>query len=51
MRSPIIFVLLGFWVFLAYRAFQRGDVVYGLVLLAVGIALTAWRMGVGRRAS
>ncbi len=49
MRNPIIFLLLGFWLFMSWRAFQRGDMVMALVLLAVGIALTAWRLGVGRR--
>lgn len=49
MRTPIIFVLFFFWLFMAYRAFQRGDMAFALVLLAVGVALTAWRMGVGRR--
>ena len=49
MRGPIVVILLGFWLFMAYRAFQRGDLVYAGVLLLVGIALTAWRLGVGRR--
>lgn len=49
MRTPIVLVLLVFWLFMAFRAFQRGDMAMALVLLAVGIALTAWRMGVGRR--
>ena len=49
MRGPIVLVLLGFWLFMAYRAFQRGDVVYAGVLIVVGIALTAWRLGAGRR--
>lgn len=49
MRTPIVLVLLCFWLFMAFRAFQRGDMMMALVLLAVGVALTAWRMGVGRR--
>jgi hypothetical protein len=49
MRGPLVVILLGFWLFMAYRAFQRGDLVYAGVLVVVGIALTAWRVGVGRR--
>ena len=48
MNKPIIFALLLFWLFLAYRALQRGDLAYAAVLTVVGIALTAWRMGFGR---
>ncbi|MFL5560823.1 MAG: hypothetical protein ACJ79K_05030 [Gemmatimonadaceae bacterium] len=49
MRIPIVLVLLCFWVFLAYRAFESGDTAYALVLVVVGIALAAWRLGIGRR--
>jgi len=49
MRGPLVLILLGFWLFMAYRAFQRGDLVYAGVLVVVGLALTAWRLGAGRR--
>ena len=39
---PIL--LLGFWLFIAYRAFSHGDVTLALVYLGVGAALTIWRL-------
>ncbi len=46
MRAGIIFpiLLLGFWLFLAWRAFSHHDITQACVYLAVGIALTAWRL-------
>ncbi len=43
-RIIFILVLLGFWLFMAYRAFSRGDSVLALVFLVTGVALTAWRL-------
>ncbi len=43
MPNPLVLILLVFWLFLAYRAFQRGDMAMAGVFLAVGIALTVYR--------
>ena len=48
MRPLLILVLLGFWLFMAYRAYARGDVSLAVVLVVVGLALTAYRMSTGR---
>jgi hypothetical protein len=37
-------LLLGFWLFMAYRAFSHGDGTLALVFLATGVVLTAWRL-------
>jgi hypothetical protein len=37
-------VLFIFWVAMAYRQFQRGDLLLATVFLAVGVALTAYRL-------
>jgi hypothetical protein len=44
MRTPLVLLLLVFWIFLAYRAVQRGDTVMAVVLVVVGISLTAYRL-------
>jgi len=44
MRTPVVLLLLVFWIFLAYRAVQRGDTVMAVVLVVVGISLTAYRL-------
>jgi hypothetical protein len=49
MRPLLILVLLGFWFFMAYRAYGRGDVSLAVVLVVVGLALTAYRMSLGGR--
>jgi uncharacterized membrane protein YqjE len=36
--------LLVFWLVIAYRQYQRGDMVLAGVFLFVGIALTVWRI-------
>jgi hypothetical protein len=42
--SPILIVLLFcFWMYLAYDAFMRGNMVGALAFLAIGVALAAWR--------
>ena len=47
---PILsLALLAFWFFMAYRALQRGEVGYAVVLVAIGLALTAWRFSRVRR--
>ncbi|MBW8771379.1 MAG: hypothetical protein JF589_16620 [Gemmatimonadetes bacterium] len=49
MPPILILALLAFWFFMAYRALQRGEVVYAVVLVAIGLALTAWRLSRVRR--
>ena len=49
MRPILILVLLGFWLFLAHRAYLRGDTSLAVVLVVVGLALTAYRMSLGGR--
>jgi hypothetical protein len=44
MRTPLVLLLLVFWMFLAFRALQRGDTTMAIVLVVVGIALTAYRL-------
>jgi hypothetical protein len=44
MPVAVILVLLVFWIVLAYRAFQRGDLLLAGVFLAVGIAMTFYRL-------
>jgi hypothetical protein len=48
MSPVLILALLAFWFFMAYRALQRGDVGYAVVLVAIGLALTAWRFSKAR---
>jgi len=44
MPVALALVLLVFWGVLAYRAFQRGDLLLAGVFVAVGIALTVYRL-------
>ena len=44
MRMPLVLLLLVFWIFMAYRALQRGDTTMAIILVAVGISLTAYRL-------
>ncbi len=44
MRMVFVLLLLLFWLFLAARAWQRGDVSLAIVLALIGVALTAWRL-------
>ncbi|HVV70409.1 MAG TPA: hypothetical protein VHI52_02755 [Verrucomicrobiae bacterium] len=44
MRMFVIAALCVFWLVLAYREFQRGDMLLAGVFLTVGIALTAYRL-------
>jgi hypothetical protein len=48
MPVALALILLVFWSALAYCAFQRGDLLLAGVFIAVGIALTIYRL---RRAS
>ena len=44
MRTPLVLLLLVFWMFLAFRALQRGDTTMAIILVVVGISLTAYRL-------
>jgi len=44
MKLSLVIVLLAVWIFLAVRAFQRGDATLAMVFLVVGAALTAYRL-------
>lgn len=44
MPVAVTLVLLVFWVAMAYRQFQRGDMLLACVFLAVGVALTVFRL-------
>lgn len=50
MPVAVTLVLLVFWIAMAFRQFQRGDLTLAGVFLAVGVALTVYRLrGAGRR--
>ena len=42
-RYLIIAILLFFWLFIAYRAYTRGDMAMAGVYALVGCALSVWR--------
>ena len=44
MGKPLVLLLLVFWIFLAYRALQRGDTTMALLFGVVGVSLTAYRL-------
>jgi hypothetical protein len=44
MRTPLVLLLLVFWIFLAYQALQRGDTTKAIIFVLVGLALTGWRL-------
>jgi len=44
MRMPLVLLLLAFWIFLAYRAMERGDTTMAIVLVVVGLSITAYRL-------
>ena len=44
MPIAVTLALLVFWLVLAYRQFQRGDMVMAGIFLFVGIALTVYRI-------
>jgi hypothetical protein len=41
-------LLMGFWLFMAYRAFSRGDWTLAMVFLGTGMVITAWRLNSAR---
>ena len=46
MPIAVIFVLFIFWIVMAYRAFERGDMLLAGVFALVGIVLSAYRYSV-----
>lgn len=44
MPIAVTLALLVFWLVIAYRQYQRGDMILAGVFLFVGIALTIWRI-------
>ena len=44
MNKPLILLLLAFWIFLAYRALERGDIAMAALFGIVGVSLTAFRL-------
>ena len=44
MRMLIVVLLLVFWLFLAYRSFERGDMAMAGLFVLIGLALTAYRL-------
>ena len=44
MPALVSLVLLLFWLALAYRSYQRGDMLFASVFLLVGIVLTVYRL-------
>jgi hypothetical protein len=51
MPIAVTLALLLFWVAIAYRQYQRGDVVLAGIFLLVGIALTVYRIQLARSRS
>ena len=49
MGLAVTLVLLLFWLVMAWRSFQRGDLLVAGVLLAVGVVLTLYRLRLLRR--
>ena len=50
MPLALTFALFVFWIFLAYRAFTRGDMAMAGMYLLIGIALTVYRYTVTQKA-
>ncbi len=44
MGKPLVLLLLVFWIFLAYRALLRGDMVMAALFGVVGVSLTVYRL-------
>ena len=48
MPIAVTLLLLLFWLVLAYRQYQRGDMVLAGIFLAVGVVLTVYRIRQGQ---
>jgi hypothetical protein len=44
-------ILFVFWMYIAYRAFERGDMMWAGICVVAGIALTVYRIRSATRAS
>jgi hypothetical protein len=44
MGFVVVFLLLIFWLVLAWRQFQQGDITLATLFLTVGVALTVYRL-------
>ena len=44
MGKPLVMLLLVFWIFMAYRALQRGDLAMAALFGIVGVSLTVYRL-------
>jgi hypothetical protein len=44
MPMPVVLLLLVFWIYLAYQALLRGDTTRAILYIAVGLALTVYRL-------
>ncbi len=44
MPVAVTLVLLVFWLAMAYRSFQRGDLMLAVVFLLVGVVLSVYRL-------
>jgi hypothetical protein len=51
MPIAVTVALFIFWIFLAYRAFERGDMMMAGVFFLVGIVLTAYRYSAAQKAA
>ena len=49
MPVALTVVLLVFWLAMAYRSFQRGDLMLAGVFLLVGVVLSVYRLRAGGR--
>jgi hypothetical protein len=48
MPIAVVLILLVFWLAMAYREFERGDLMLAGIFVLVGIALTAYRYQAAR---
>ncbi len=51
MPVAVTLVLLFFWLAMAYRSFQRGDLMLAAVFLLVGVVLSVYRLRGNAKAS
>ena len=49
MPIAVTAVLFVFWIVMAYRAFQRGDMLLAIVFAAVGIVLSVYRFNLAKK--
>ena len=44
MPVALVTLLFVFWVYMAYRQLQRGDIVLAVLFLAIGVGLSLYRL-------